>query len=247
MLTKEQQPGLFGQQNSNRDYTKMQYWGKNQFNSSFPASLLAYMHSKGIRPVYLYIDKNNELKQSSIGVDEVFGHNPLESDLFYNFESNYLPYEKFYTGRGEHIDLVLPNIKTDEVYNGLEIKLTALPDSTTDSLSETKYSTEIVIRPSTICYLVCSICKEFDTITKKNKLKQMLGDFPQIKHWEVADEVIPHYPNILRAIEEVAKSLYRKQTPLIIQPIWKTLGRQSILAPDCLDAFVWSNLATIHM
>lgn len=29
----------------------------------------------------------------------------------------------------------------------------------------------------------------------------------------------------------------------MIQPIWKTLGKKSSLAEDCLDIFVWSNLA----
>ncbi len=241
------QPGLFGQRHSNRDYTREQYWGKNQFNSSFPASLLAYMHSRGLKPVYLHTDRDGLLRHGEIGVDEVFGYDPLAEDIFYNFESNYLPYEKFYTGKREHIDLVLSNATSDEVYNGLEIKLTALPDSTTDSLSQEEYSAEIVMRPSTICYLVCSICREFATPARRNLLRDMLGEFPRIKHWEVADEVIPHYPEILTAVETVSKSLHRRQKPLIVQPIWKTLGRKSILAPDCLDAFVWSNLATIHM
>lgn len=57
-----EKPGLFGQKYSSRDYTKEYFWGKNQFNSSFPASLVAYMYSKGVSPVYLCIDKNNKLK-----------------------------------------------------------------------------------------------------------------------------------------------------------------------------------------
>ena len=31
--------GLFGLTNSNRDFGKADAWGKNQFNSSFPAAL----------------------------------------------------------------------------------------------------------------------------------------------------------------------------------------------------------------
>ena len=38
-------PGLFGQKYSSRDYRYEESWGKNQFNSSFPASLVAYMGS----------------------------------------------------------------------------------------------------------------------------------------------------------------------------------------------------------
>jgi hypothetical protein len=35
-------PTLFGLNKTNRDYTKEATWGKNQFNSSFPASLCCY-------------------------------------------------------------------------------------------------------------------------------------------------------------------------------------------------------------
>ena len=53
------QPSLFGQKHSSRDYTNPDCWGKNQFNSSFPASLVAYMYSKGLEPVYICTDKHN--------------------------------------------------------------------------------------------------------------------------------------------------------------------------------------------
>lgn len=32
-------PSLYGLKKTNRDYSKKETWGKNQFNSSFPASL----------------------------------------------------------------------------------------------------------------------------------------------------------------------------------------------------------------
>ncbi|MDE7508683.1 MAG: HindVP family restriction endonuclease, partial [Muribaculaceae bacterium] len=50
---KQIEPGLFGQNhnNSSRNYSQEYYWGKNQFNSSFPASLVAYMSFKGVKPV----------------------------------------------------------------------------------------------------------------------------------------------------------------------------------------------------
>ena len=56
-------PALFGQKYSSRDYTKAECWGKNQFNSSFPASLVAYMYSKGIKPVYRHVLIINKSKR----------------------------------------------------------------------------------------------------------------------------------------------------------------------------------------
>lgn len=42
----EQKPRLYGITHSNRDFTKTDTWGKNQFNSSFPAGLTNYLSSK---------------------------------------------------------------------------------------------------------------------------------------------------------------------------------------------------------
>ncbi|MCX6277449.1 MAG: HindVP family restriction endonuclease [Bacteroidetes bacterium] len=49
----EQKPSLFGIAHSNRNISKPDSWGKNKFNSTFPASLIAYMDSVGKNPVYL--------------------------------------------------------------------------------------------------------------------------------------------------------------------------------------------------
>lgn len=103
----EKTPGLFGQIHSNRDYRKQETWGKNQFNSSFPASLVAYMQAKQIEPVYLTLDKNSNIKHKNISGEDLFGMSPLSENLFYGFEQTYQPFAKFYTGKSERIDLVL--------------------------------------------------------------------------------------------------------------------------------------------
>jgi hypothetical protein len=75
----------------------------------------------------------------------------------------------------------------------------------------------------------------------------MLSVVPKINHWEEPEEVLANYPKILEAILSVSSYLHDKQTPLIVQPIWKTKGGKSVLSEDCLDVFVWSNLAIIQM
>ena len=86
-------PGLFGQIHSSRDYSKAECWGKNQFNSSFPASLVAYMYHKGIDPVYIKTNESNEIVHSYIRSNDLFGIDPLSDDAFYNFEAGFAPYE----------------------------------------------------------------------------------------------------------------------------------------------------------
>ncbi len=240
-------PGLFGQKHSSRDYTQADSWGKNQFNSSFPASLAAYMYSQDKLPIYIKTNKKNEIVHGKITSHELLGIDPLSDNAYYNFEAGFPPYEKFYQGEREHIDLVMMDNKTSTVLSGLEVKLTALPDNTTKSQIESEWGTEIVMRPPTICFLACSICENYSTPRGKDKLRAMLQNVPQINHWEEIDEVLPHYSKILDAVLAVSSDMYNKQKPLIIQPIWKTEGNKMRLKDDCLDVFVWSNLAIIQM
>ena len=245
------EPGLFAQNhnNSSRDYSQEYYWGKNQFNSSFPASLVAYMSYKGIEPVYLCTDKNNKVVHKKISGTTLYKIDPLSENAFYNFEASFPAYDKFYTGEREKIDLVMLNTSgsNDIPLIGLEIKLTALPDNTTKNLTDDKYSCEIVVRPPTINFIACSICNSFKSVKEKEKLRELLNTVPRINHWEEPVEVLPHYEKILESVLNVCTYLNKRQTPLIIQPIWKTKGGKSILADDCLDVFVWSNLAVIQM
>ncbi len=241
-------PGLFGQKYSSRDYTKPFFWGKNQFNSSFPASLIAYMSSRNIDAVYLCTDKNNAIRHTYISGREILGVDPLSDNAYYNFESGFAAYEQYYTGEREKIDLVMVDRSSGMALRGLEIKLTALPDNSTKNEGEDGFSCEIVVRPPTICFLACSMCQNYNTDRKRAKLQALLAkNVPQINHWEEIADVAPHYDKIENAVLSVASDMYRRQTPLIVQPIWKTEGNKMRLSDDCLDVFVWSNLATIQM
>lgn len=241
-------PGLFAQNhnNSSRDYADPYFWGKNQFNSSFPASLAAYMSFKNISPVYIKTDIRNKIIHNYISCSDLFGIDPLSKKAFYLFESGFPAYDKFYTGLREKIDLVMVNSETDASLIGLEIKLTAIPDNTTRNKTEDKYGCEIVVRPPTINFIACSICNAFTSLRGRNKLKELLGDI-HINHWEEINDVLPRYSEIRDAIMRVSSYLHNKQTPLILNAIWKTVQGRPILADDCLDVFVWSNLSVIQM
>jgi len=48
---------------------------------------------------------------------------------------------------------------------------------------------------------------------------------------------------MVSTIDEVLQSNIDRQSPLLLQPIWKTKGKSPALADYCLDAFVWSDFA----
>lgn len=192
-MTTETKPGLFGQKYSSRDYTNPYCWGKNQFNSSFPASLVAYMHSKGIDPVYITTNAEYKIKLKRISGDKLFKIDPLSDNAFYNFEAGFAKFEKYYyidpeDSNRENIDLVMVNRENSHSLVGLEIKLTALPDNTTKDNDEEQFGCEIVVRPPTLCYLACGICEAYGNNAGKEKLRSYLNRVPKIYHWNEPNE-----------------------------------------------------------
>lgn len=250
MTSKGIKPALFGQKHSNRDYSKQRTWGKNQFNSSFPASLVAYMSSLGLEAVYVCLNKKLEVKHQYISGKELYGLDPNSDNLYYGFETNFSPFDEFFIGikKTETIDLVLSSLENGRVpLRGLEIKLTALPDDTTKNKIEEEQSCEIVVRSPTICYIACSICNHYKTEKQKQQLRKLLSGVPNIDHWEDINSVGPHYHQIREAILKVMADMATHQTPIMIQPVWKTSPKTMQLTDDCLDVFVWSNIALIKV
>jgi HindVP restriction endonuclease len=235
-----QKSSLFGLNNSNRDFTQKDSWGKNQFNSSFPASLACYMHSQNIKPIYLQLNKQLKVSHSTISTAKLFGIELSNKDLFFAFESDYVPYQQLVVGNIPRIDLVIQS--NGNCLRGLEIKLTALPDNSTCDLTDDKFGSEIVIRPDSIVYLALSIATNYkQDITK---LKSLIGShFDTITDWTERTAVMPFIPKMVEVLNNILLQNLNKQEPLIVQPIWKTIGKSSQLADNCLDIFVWSNYA----
>jgi hypothetical protein len=229
-------PNLFGINHSNRDFTLRDTWGKNQFNSSFPASLCAYLSEKGLDNIYLTLDKNMKIKHKTLSTTAFFGINPLSDNLFYAFESAFSPYQQLVIGNMPRVDLVTQERDSGLSLKPIEIKLTALPDNTTCDLSEHQYGTELVIRPDTIVYLACSIA-----IYYKNKLPDLQkvfgSSFDAIKDWTDAENVLPYVSKIIAVLDTISLELIDNQEPIVMQPIWKTEGKSPRLAENCLDVF----------
>ena len=227
-------PSLFGLKNTNRDFSSREAWGKNQFNSSFPASLCCYIASKGHKANYLSMS-NEEFISQYIEIQDVFGISPESQDIYFAFESIFTPFQKYLVGVLPRIDLVIQTKSDGRCLAGLEIKLTALPDHTTCELPESDYGSEIVVRPDTIVYLACSVA---------SSLKESLNDFlpnVTINDWSEADQVLSKVNKIIEAIEHISFSLESSQKAFLMQPIWKTNGKSPQLSNNCLDVFIWSN------
>lgn len=241
-----EKPSLFGIKHSNRNFSNKDSWGKNQFNSSFPTALSVYLAHKNLDNVYIKLNKNLETFHDFVSTEILFGLSPTSERLFYSFESQFLPFQKFIIGNIPRIDLVTQNSIDGSSLKGLEIKLTALPDNSTYNLNEEKFGCEIVVRPDTIVYLACSLFSVFEN--RKDELRKIIGgNFDEIGNWTEAVTIIPYLGEIIRTIDEISLKIIDFQSPLVMQPIWKTQGKSPKLAENCLDVFVWSDLAFIRL
>ncbi len=239
-------PRLYGIKNSNRDYSNPDTWGKNQFNSSFPVALACYLHDKGMKAVYLKADRKLKPCTDHIGIGELFKLDPLGNDIFFSFESQYMPFQKFVIGSIPRNDVVIQNLVDNSCVCSLEIKLTALPDNSTAMLSDNKFGAEIVIRPDTIIYLACSIIESFSN--SRDGLSKFLGVAEnEIDDWTEAKYVIPHVEKIRECIANIVDEKNDTQKPIVMEPVWKTNGKSPQLADNCLDVFVWSNFALLNL
>lgn len=234
-------PSLFGIINSNKDFTQKETWGKNQFNSSFPASLVCYMASKSLKLKYLKLNGNSEVTHDYLDPNELLGLNYNDSNLFFSFESDYSPFQKLVVNNLPRIDLVTMNSKNGNCLRGIEIKLTALPDNSTCRLADDQFGCEIVVRPDTIVYMALSIILSLEEDRKL--FRNILKPLNKISDWTHGINVVPHLSLMGRLIGKIMFDRLEKQTPLILQPIWKTNGKSQMLSDNAFDVFVWSDFA----
>lgn len=243
------QPHLFGLQHSNRNFTRPESWGKNCFNSSFPTALALYLESRDLKNCYLQLDTDLQVQHSEISTQDLYGCTSNLGDLFYAFESQFSPYQQYVIGTLPNVDLVTQSRSQRTCLNALEIKLTALPDHTTCDLTEDRYSCELVIRPDTIVYLACRIADRLSSQVEwlRDYLETANLLSIQLSAWAEAKEIIPYTAKILQVIDHLLLKILNNQSPLLMQPIWKTQGKSSQLSDYCLDVFVWSDLALTRL
>jgi len=242
-MSDKNEPTLFGLANTNRDFSLKRDWGKNVFNNAFPASLALYMHSKGIKPVYMTLDRQLHTRHDYIDVQDLFGHNPLSGDIFFAFESLYMPYESLVSTMLPRVDLVTcthANGVIEKCLRDIEIKLTALPDNSTADFDSSEYGAEMVVRPDTIVYLALSIATNY--LNDRSRLANLiLPAAEHIQEWHSPTEMNGNMIKIQEAINNVLLDSIDRQKPFLLQPIWKTLGKTLELEDNCLDIYVWSD------
>ena len=234
---------LYGIVRSNRRATDL--WGKNQFNSAFPAAMLCYMRDRGVSPVYVRVE-GRQVVNDEISIDEVFNTSHPNEDIYFDFESTYPPYQHLCYDDIGKIDLVICEADSDgfpvKHVRPLEVKLTVLPDNTTYRRGEGDWSSEMVIRPASTSWATLGILHSCEgSFTEIRRIFEPVGS--QIQSWDNKAEILAKRKQILSALSRFYDEYHHLQKPFLVQPIWKTLGKSPELAAQCFDAFIWSDFA----
>ncbi len=138
------------------------------------------------------------------------------------------------------IDLVVRENKSMSCFSCLEIKLTALPDNTTCMLSESEWGSELVIRPDSVVYLSFLIAEKYPD---RDELRKHLLPLVHLADLRRADNVIRHIDVLVSVFDQLVISKINQQRSYVLQPVWRTQGKDAILMTNCFDVYVWSDIA----
>jgi hypothetical protein len=237
-----QRPGLFGLKNTNRDFADVESWGKNKFNSSFPASLCCFLAHKGMSANYLQFSEG-AFGIKEIQIKDLFGTDPSADSTFFSFETAFNRFDQYTVGANPRTDLVVSTTGAEpKQTSALEVKLTAIPDQTTHHLQESEYGAELVVRPDTIFYLVAGLAHDNGELLKKHFANSPV----HLADWSDPAEALKRFGDIHGALTKFLNDPSLVQHPNIVQPVWKTIGKSPNLSENCLDVFAWSTAGFLH-
>ncbi len=245
-MTPPKLPSLFGISRSNRDFSDAYYWGKNQFNSAFPIALACYLRERKIPAVYIKYKSAEITSVGEIEITDLFGSSKPNSELYFSFETRFDAFKNFVHDDLPAIDMVVCDGNSSKQIRPLEIKLTTLPDNTTEALAENLYGSELVIRSATTRYMALSMAQSVEK--KRSRVRAIFEPvFATVRDWDSKAEMLQRAPAVIAALETFLTEFKSAQKPLLMQPIWKTIGKSPLLATNCLDIFVWSDFALANL
>jgi hypothetical protein len=235
------EPTLYGIANSNRK--KSDFWGKNQFNSSFPVSLACYMRDKKIEPAYICVDGYGKINSSgTVPWRHVFNTTKPNKSLTFNFETTYTPYAAYSYDNIGGVDLVV--MDAGKFLRPLEIKLTVLPDSGTSRKPVTEWGSELVIRPASTKYCALGMTHEVKRAGGIEQVRDLIEPVcSKITGWGSEDTILNKKERILDMLEKYIVAFRSCQIPFLMQCLWRTEGQQAALTANAFDIFLWSDFS----
>ena len=196
--------------------------------------------------VYIVHGKASNTSISEISFDDFWQTRLPNERLFFFFESRFEPYQSMTIDVIQPIDLVVLTNDQRHPLSPVEIKLTTIPDNTTFKKPDIEQGAELVVRSPTMRYVAMGMgqsCRKHMA-----RVRELFSPAcAKIRNWDNLAEVVQYRDRIIDKLNEFLNSFSTYQTPLLMQPIWKTNGMKPALADNCLDIFVWSDFALCRL
>lgn len=206
------------------------------------------MRNNGVAPIYIAVDEEGctSARNDAISFDDVFGTADAGDSIHFAFESVFEPLREYLYDDLPSIDVVIKD-HLDSFRKALEVKLTVVPDSSTVGRPEEEWCSELVVRPVSSAYAALQLCRAMSDSQREAVRGLIEPTASRIQNWDNVTEILENKGRILNALSRSISICVELQSPYLIQPIWKTQGKTGILARQCFDVFVWSDLSVFKL
>ena len=158
------------------------------------------MRSKQLPAVYVKFKNTRSTEVGELEISDLFGSALPNEDLYFSFETRFDRFRDFVHDELPAIDLVVGHGDPVNQIRPIEVKLTTLPDNTTEGFTEDKYGTELVIRSATTRYMALSMAQAVDS-QKARVLEIFDPVFARVREWDSKAEMLPISSKAVAALE----------------------------------------------
>lgn len=239
---------LYGLAHASHDFTEDRSWGKNIFTNAFPVAVAQYEAIEmELDPILIRVASVQPGQVITIPCPtpwrEIINTEPASAR--FEFETPFEPYRQYTSHRGLNNSDVIVADANGLHRRALEIKLTTVPDSASHEKPKDEQSSEIVARPLMVEQLAVSIAHSLGPGGRDflfGAVQKHVNN-PQQARWTEASWMRANMSSVLAVVEDVISRGIEFQTAMVLNVIWRTVGRTAYLEDDCFETFVWTDMA----
>lgn len=242
---------LYGLENSNKDFTNAEAFGKNTFTTAFPIALANYLASEKGLPMNYIVAHCDEGSLATKHTLAPLSH-IIQCDVdkaMYCFEESFSGYKQYATNEAKRSDVVVKDYQTGKEVSAFEVKLVAVPTSQTANQPRENQCCELVVRPPSIEQLCFSMAASYGPARRQeigDIIVSSLGN-PIDYEWANESYMRKRRSAILNASNELIMHGLDSQKPFALVGEWRTKGQEPQLDDECYDVFFFSNMAFLQL
>lgn len=233
-----QVPEFYGIRRSNVSMQTL--WSKNYFPRSLSVALVNYFGDRATPINYIKVNNGNRSCVTEIPVGDLY-RCPVSglSDVSFDFDSVYEPFTELADGVPES-DLVIRDPRGLPLSH-LEVLTSVIPDSSTKGQPDDLMGPEVTVRTNLL--QACALSMASSLYGEGDAIDILELGIPQDMDWSDLDEVWPYVDRMVENLDAMESRFTDRQSPFLLQSVWKSERDGPFMADDAMDAFAWSDFA----